>query len=492
MVLNKSWIWAGSIIFLAFLSSLILHWNVFSQDISGIHTWRQSQTQLNIRNFHRKDPNILNTRVAHFNGGKDNLYRYEFPVMQWSIAMLQHVFGEDIRVTRISIFIIGFLTLTAFALLLLQIFKDPVIAALGVWGLSFSPVFFYYTVNPLPDNLALCAGFWYLYFAIKNYKKEKTVYHLAAAFFLALATMSKLPYIVLGAVSFVYFLQKWKDLKFIPNFTIIKNALLYILLMLPAFFWYRWVMPGWEGNGILHGIFDEHNSLSNVIRILKYHVKVMFPKLLLNPVSLIFILSGIIVFLKRRDFLKKESLAIISGLIMVILYFMLEINMIDIHHDYYMMPFLPFLYLLLMYGANWAWSMNRNMKALSLLIFLIMPFQCWNQIYNYWTPEISGANVNLFKYQKELKNAIPLNERCIVLNDISYFVFMYKLDKEGYVFKEDYLPVEWVDDMVQNHGVKYMYSDSRKVDESPEMQSRIDTVLMQKGSIKVLKLKGKE
>jgi hypothetical protein len=84
---------------------------------------------------------------------------------------------------------------------------------------------------------------------------------------------------------------------------------------------------------------------------------------------------------------------------------------------------------------------------------------------------------------------VPKGERVIVLNDVSQFVFFYKLDKEGYVFNNDYLPVEWVDDLVQNHGVKYIYSDSRKVDDSDEMRKRIEKVIMQVGNLKVIKLK---
>ena len=83
------------------LLSTIMHRGKFNKELSGIHTWRQTQTQWNIRNFYRHDHNILNPRVASFNGGKDNIYRYEFPIMQWCIAQLQRPFGEGIIVTRL-------------------------------------------------------------------------------------------------------------------------------------------------------------------------------------------------------------------------------------------------------------------------------------------------------------------------------------------------------------------------------------------------------
>lgn len=489
MGLKTNFFWSYLIFALSLVLSIALHWKVFNKDITGIHTWRQAQTSLNIRYFYREDPNILNTRVAHFNGGKDNLYHYEFPLMQWSIAMLQHVFGEHVVVTRISVFIIGLLTLTAFSLLLFSLYKDPLIAALGFWALSFSPVFFYYTVNPLPDNLALCAGMFYLYFAIKNYRKESLINHLAAAFFISLATLSKLPFIVFGAVTFVYFLQKWSAEKFRISKGLVLNASIYLIMLLPAFFWYRWVMPGWVGNGILHGIFANDNSWANVIRILSYHVRIMFPKILLNPVSLILILSAMIYFFKNRDFSKKQNIGLLAAFIMGMLYFGLEINMIDTVHDYYMMPFLPFLYLAVMYGTKGSMDANPYLKLPIIPVFLLMPYQNLRQNRDSWSYEKSGVNKNLFIHKKALQQAVPKGERVIVLNDLSQFNFFYIIDKEGYVFKDDYLQAEWVDDLVWNFNVKYMYSDSRKVDENPEMQKRIDTVLLQAGSIKVLRLK---
>ena len=483
---------SASVIALSVILSLILHWPIFKKDITGIHSWRQSQTQLNIRYFYREDPNILNTRVAHFNGGKDNLYRYEFPLMQWSIAMVQKVFGDHITVTRICIFLIGLLTLTAFALLIFSLFKDPLLSALGFWALSFSPVFFYYTVNPIPDNLALCAGIFYLYYAVKNYEKETRKNHLVAALFLSIATLTKLPFVVFGAFTLLYFFQKRQQFKTGLKREFLTNLFLYPLLLLPAFFWYKWVMPGWEGNGILHGIFSNDKSWPHINGILLYHYKVMFPRILMNSVSLILIVVALFYGLKSKSIFTKKNLPFVAVFLMVLLYFVLEINMIDIHHDYYMMPFLPLLYLAIVYGTKKILESKYYLNLAVVPIFLIMPFQNNIQNKDSWSEEKSGFNRDLFTYQQELKNAVPKGQRVIAINDPSNFFYFYKLDKEGYVFNNDYLLVEWLDDLIQYHKVKYMYSDSRKIDENPEMMERFDSVILQKGSIKVIRLKKKD
>jgi hypothetical protein len=86
---------------------------------------------------------------------------------------------------------------------------------------------------------------FYLYFAIRNYRNETLLNHFAAAFFLLLACLSKLPFVVFGIISFIYFIQRSYENKFTVNKGIILKASIYPIFLLPAFFWYRWVMPGW-------------------------------------------------------------------------------------------------------------------------------------------------------------------------------------------------------------------------------------------------------
>jgi hypothetical protein len=43
--------------------------------------------------------------------------------------------------------------------------------------------------------------------------------------------------------------------------------------------------------------------------------------------------------------------------------------------------------------------------------------------------------------------------------------------------------------MVQNNGVQYMYSDSRIIDQSPEIEPFLDSLILQAGSVHVYKLK---
>lgn len=335
--------------------------------------------------------------------------------------------------------------------------------------------------------MALCMGIWYIYFFIKSVESSLWRHHTLAAFFLLMATLAKLPFIVLGGATLTYLVLSLKG-----NFS--KTAALgglYFLMITPALAWYAWVMPGWEGNPVLSGIFDGKMSLEQALGILTYHANTMFPELLLNPVSVVFLFMGLYGFFKNKHYQSPTGLGLMVAALSVWLYFLLELSAIDTLHDYYMMPFFLFLYVMLGYGMLLAWKQDRLLQGAVILALVLMPMLCLRQTRKWWTPEIVSnvSNPNLSYYQKELKDAVPQDEKCIVLNDITQFTFLYLIDKQGYVFQHDYLPTEWIHDMVVNHGVRYLYSDSRAVDERIDVQPYISNVILEKGNIRVFKLK---
>ena len=90
------------------LLSTVMHRHVFTMDIQGAHEWRQTETQTMIDNFAEKDMNILNPRVNN-HGNQSDIFRMEFPLMEWIYAVLFKIFGDHIIISRILTFITGLL-----------------------------------------------------------------------------------------------------------------------------------------------------------------------------------------------------------------------------------------------------------------------------------------------------------------------------------------------------------------------------------------------
>src|SRR5690349_21283493 len=143
----------------AMLISFFMHLPHLQKEIVGVHAWRQTQTQSNIANFYEEDMNILNPR-RNDRGSGDGILRMEFPLMQWLIAATQKVVGTDILVTRVWLFLLGAVTVFGMRKVVSLLFDKPATGDLAAWAFAFSPGFFYYMINPLPDNMALCAGVW--------------------------------------------------------------------------------------------------------------------------------------------------------------------------------------------------------------------------------------------------------------------------------------------------------------------------------------------
>lgn len=462
--------------------SFLLHVKSISTDIQGLHSWRQSQTMWNIRNFVRHDSNILNPRTNIFNGTNDNVYRYEFPIMQWSIAMVQKVFGEKIEIVRLMMFLFGAFATIGMYLLVWQLCNSKFTAIVTAFLFQFSPIFYYYTFTPLPDILALTCGIWYIYFMLKFDKRLKIEYLILGSLFLLLSTLAKLPYLMFAIVGIQVFISLRSKLNYSK---IIYFSAIQTLALFPALLWYIWVMPGWTGNPVLTGIFKVNYSMFEFVKLIGFHTIKMIPnKLLLFPVWIPFAIGVLQVLRNRNNFKWLLGLFGITSL-----YLFLQLTTIGRDHDYYLLPFLPWLFIVVSLGIHQI-ANNQKYRAIAIpamciisVLYTVFITKTWGSL------EKTSFNKDVFIYSSELKNVVPDDELCIILNDVSGYIFSYRIDKMGYIFKDDSLPVEWLDDLVRNHNVKYVYSDSDKINNSPEFLNYVEKTIITKGSIVVFKLR---
>jgi hypothetical protein len=477
-VKKNEWFSLWSFAFIA-ITSFALHFSHFNEDLIGVHIWRQAQTQQNIVNFYRHDFNIFNPRVFNFTDGTDIL-RYEFPIMQWSIALLIRIFGHPILVTRLSIFLIGLFSILGMYRILKLLSGNEMGSWMGTWLFAFSPVFFYYSINPLPDNMALCAGIWFLCYFFRYFKTRAIRWIYWSAFFLLLATLCKLPYIILSFVAGFYLIARWKEM------ISYKILLTYFLMLLPALAWYIWVIPGWHDNGVLYGIF--RTGSSRYSSILEYHKTTMFPKRLLNDISLVFFFFGLFFTLFYNKFRTMEVGMIISGALACTAYLLLELNMIDTVHDYYMLPFLPFLYIVAGYGVICFWRRNTALKIVCVLMLIEAAAITYQSTITDWSVQQSYSDPNLFLYKANLRNAVPPNEKCVIVRDNGPYVFPYMIDKTGYIVCNEFYSPEQLQDLIVDKKVRYMYSNDRNVDSNEIYLPFIKKQILQRGDIKVFEL----
>lgn len=470
----------------AILVSLAFHRLWFYSEIKGGHSWRQMQTMLNIRNFYRHDANILNPRINHFNGGADNIFRSEFPLMQWGIAMVMKLTGEHLLVVRLCVWLICLCGVWGFFKLLKQLEFDDWLAGVGAVLMLFAPIVHNYLMAPIPDLMAFSASIWYLYFMLRyDQQRSKWTLLLPAALLLLIATLVKLQYLMYSVVSIGVFLRAWRAEKGL-TFRNFVGAFIQLLVVTPALAWYAWVMPTWQGNPILSGIFGTDMPWGHLLGILWVYVYKNFPLIMLTPI----LAPPFFIGFSHIRKLPGGRWWIDTLMVITLVYLLLQLNAIRSYHDYYLLPFLPWMYVVAMVGVrrlvekagerrNWVTGSIMPL-ALAGAVIVMTP---------QWRVEKSGYNPNLYHYQQALKQVAPDNERCIMINDESNVHFPYMLDKQGFIFRNNDLPSLWIEDMIKNYGARYLYSDSRIVDEREDVQPFLDTMLLEADNIRVFKLK---
>jgi len=473
--------------------STCFHIHIFRLDPIGIHVWRQTQTLSNIRNFYKEDINILHPRIDDRQDG-DGILRIEFPIMAWSFALFYFLFGENMLLVRILSFAIGLMSLLGIYHLAKSIFSNYKMAFITSWCLAFSPLFFYYTLNPLPDNLALCLSVWGIvyYFRwrasnnpVPKLPGKKTVLILSGLFF-ALGILSKLPFIIftLPVLTLIIIDIYRKQIKLEYIFFIYA-----MVIILPPLCWYGWVIPMWGGEGIAGIHIAGFPKTSELIDIFIHNFVSTLPELIVNYGSLLFFVFGFYYLVKNKAYKKRFFVPLALWGTGLLAYFIADIKVIAKVHDYYLLPFLPPIFLIVAYGAvQLLASPQKLVRYIATIALLILPITALLRISSRVDIENPGFNKDILIHKDDLQAAVPDSNLCVVGNDRSHAIYFYYLNKKGWAFDNNQLNYETLKEMM-DRGAKYLYSDSRIVDENHQLQSLLDSLILERGSVRIYKLR---
>ncbi|MDF2438215.1 MAG: hypothetical protein K0Q95_2591 [Bacteroidota bacterium] len=455
----------------------------------GIHAWRQTQTETTIDSFYDEDFNILNPRKNE-RGAGDGIFRMEFPLMQWCVALLFKVFGSHIFITRICMFVIGLFSVLGMYRLLHALSGNLLLALIGAWAFNFSPAFYYYTINPLPDNLSLCCGIWGLALFFQWTKNQnKTLLFICSAF-LSVATLCKLPFLLYYSLPGFYLLQEYFKQRRSLNSTL-RDVLALCSFLIFAIAWYAWVIPQWKGNGVVGGIFWNDVPGGLLFDYLMFNLTSTLPELLINYGAVLFFIAGFYFLFKRKLYTHNLFPSLLSFCVALVVYYLFEMNMIARTHDYYLFPFYPAIFILVSYGAYQLLDKAvMSLKILSVVCILVLPFTAYLRMHNRWNESSPGLNPDLMRFIEELRKAVPENALCVAGNDGSHFIFLYYIHKKGWVYNYDQLSEEDLRRMI-DEGAQFLYSDSRDLEARDYVKPFLAEMVGEYGSIRIFRLKGR-
>lgn len=464
--------------------SVLLHWKVWDNDIAGIHAWRQTQTMTVVENFAFEDMNILNPRI-NSRGDGDGIFRMEFPLMQWGFAWFYRWFGNELIIARLLSFLISIFSVIGFYRLLRAWKQTPLISGLGAWCYGWSPVLFYYAINPLPDNLALCFGIWSLVFLKRFQLYGNTVSLVGFGVFLSMATAVKLPFILFGAGYIPLFFEQLRNK---DSGLVFYRSMLIPACMTPAAAWYIWVIPTWGNAQIISGAaargsFDLMAALNTIWGTLTF----MLIELFINYGALLFFLFGLIFIIREKHRILISFKVELSILCFLALFFLYEVNVIGLAHDYYHFPFLPIIFLVVAKGLQLVlYHKLKWLRRLGYLALLIVPLTAYLRTQNRWEP--STKALLLLNHKQQLRNAVPNDALVVTGNDISRHIMLYHIGKKGWVFRQDRLTADQLQRYI-DRGAEYLYSNSGSVSDKKEIQILLGNAIFEKDGITVYPLK---
>ena len=410
----------------------MLHLHVFDLDVVGFHSWRQTQTQTVIYNFVFHDNNILHPQRLDLNLGSTDL-KYEFPLYQWIIAQFDKVFGYYMLNTRLLSFVFFVSLLLGFYKLLLQ-FTSNTAALIGNALLCFSPLLHYYCVNPIPDVLALSLSVWALYLHFLYQQEAGIKNYLLFVIFISLATLCKLPFILFGTVVII---PAWKKRKQGEWKQVMLEMIILLIGLFPAALWYIQAAASWKGNPVTGGLLQNDKDLITLLDYAWFTLTSSVPELLTNFAACLLLFAGIYRYSSLKNKGSHITAPLLVPFISFLLFYLYEINLIEKTHDYYLLPFLPFLFLVVTYGAN-QWIGQGRSKWV-LVFVCIAPITAWLRIDHRWNVRSPGYNTDLLEKQELFRQLIPEHEKCIVYYDHSRFISLYFLKRQGYSLEENEL-----------------------------------------------------
>lgn len=447
----------GAFLFVIVTIIYVHHNGIFERDIFGPHTWRQTYTMQNIDCFYEEGNSILDP-MSFSKITPDRIRRMEFPLMQWLIARTYTFFGQSLLVMRVDCFLLGILSIIAFFLLLKRLTKHVPTIIAGTCFFVFSPLYYFYMMNPLPDLFALCAITWSMYFyAVANDKKEsKPWLFFVAAFFLCLGTLCKLPYIAFAGIPLGLLLIYVKA-------RVEKKIMLYIwssaIFVIPVILWYGYSLPEMSHNSALRGMFDTTDAREPYLESFNNNLKEIFFPLLIGFIAIPSLIGGFVFLFLKRKLISTTYLPYSLSGTFLLLYYFYELPLIGQVHDYYMLPFLPLTALVLAAGWNSIYQL-RYLKFVCFAMLAALPFVANNQIRDRWDPTKNLQFPDFwYVYKEELRTAVPDSALVIMGNDATTSIMPYYIHKRGWTYVDAELNYDYFQAMI-NLGAKYLYTNS--------------------------------
>jgi len=435
----------------------------------GYHLWRQTMGLSVARNFYEEDMNLLKPRIDS-RGQYTGITGMEFPLVNYIIALSYHIFGVNNITSRYVILLFSFLAIIYCFLLFKEVFDDKVHGFIASLLLIFSPLFCYYSFVVLPEVPSLAFLFAAIFYLMKWEKENFLQYLFSFSVCLCLAGLLKISALIVLPYCFIVI---WKKRQFtIP----VMIGLIGSLTIVTVWYLYaRYLSRTYHNFDFLLTLrFPENFPI--FLKTIKKVFLSWLPEMYINYAEFILFILGLyalfkqqIQFPKLRLFFKYFALGIF--LFMIAMFPML------IHHDYYMIPSLPLLIGVSTIGAYWLKKRlhhNQSKLLIVLSFILIIAIPILGSVRALGRFSRSILPYEQLTLESHLLQILPDKNALVIITDNSTSIKLYFANKNGWNVQDD-IALERFNEMI-HYGAKYLISDSRILENRPEIKQKLDLI----------------
>ena len=419
---------------------LVFHLPFINLPPCSIHVWRQCNTLAVARNFHEESSNILEPRVDR-RGEGNGITGMHFPAYEWALSKIYLITGETYYAHRLFSLLLSTLGIITLFFFLREVARDSFFALAGAWCLTWSPEFFYHSINALPDIAALTAAIGACYTFLRwTYRGGRRLF-LFTFLLLTLAGLIKIQYFMITAFMAGTLLSMQK----VSFQNLLKGKMLSLILLCSTsgiiiLSWYLRARHMIAQSGLYdYGIeIRSAKSFTEGVAILKRNLISDFPELMINYGSTLLVFAALVLIGRNR--LRHRPAA--SGFILLALayscFHLLELHQMRVH-QYYMLPALLFIVPLAAAGAVLLYRKNK-WRPVVLLALIAAPVLASVRIIpaRWWRDDLGIPKEFVNADQlKSLQEAVPKNKLVATGPDPSGCIHFYFLDKKGYSFDGD-------------------------------------------------------
>ena len=256
---------------------------------------------------------------------------------------------------------------------------------------------------------------------------------------------------------------------------------------MPAAAWYFWVIPTWGDSGVLHPLSWRDFYDPEIQDILKYHAFNWLPVLFVGEKLWPLVVASVVLLFFSRQ--RAWLLALLST---ILLYYLLEARAISYVHDYYMLPFLFFIFsclgLLLAYVVKvWSWF------AIPLVAFAgYLNVTTYALVAERWTIEHSSMLENVLRNSETLASVVPNQTRAVVVSDPTEALFTYRVRKRAFVNAGTGLSEAWLKKLIGEGEARVFYTNVEALSTDSTLVPYFDSLLYSVENTWVFRLKALE